>query len=179
MGEKYVIDKATLDDIGDAIREKSGSTGSMTGSAMAGRIRAIELGVKLPALTNPADAAQVLKGYEFINPETGEAAEGTLVPGVKMATGTVTNGISKEHTLTYGSEIVALLASSYRGTNTTDLYHGGIFTPNVKVRLSKGGGYSNDSGTNIRIWYSGNTVTIATSNSDNALPVNYIVFYKE
>lgn len=67
MGEKYVIDKATLDDIGDAIREKSGSTGSMTGSAMAGRIRAIELGVKLPSLSNPAIPGEVVSGKEYID----------------------------------------------------------------------------------------------------------------
>ncbi|MBQ4050733.1 MAG: hypothetical protein IJD13_03830 [Oscillospiraceae bacterium] len=43
-------------------------------------------GVKLPVLTNPADAAQVLKGYEFINPETGEAATGAALSTVISAT---------------------------------------------------------------------------------------------
>ena len=84
MGEKYVIGKETLDDIADAIREKSGSAGSMTGSAMAGKIRAIELGVKLPALSNPAAAAQIFSGYQAID-GAGQAITGTAGSGITKA----------------------------------------------------------------------------------------------
>lgn len=42
--------------------------------------------IQLPELTNPAGAAQVLTGYEFIDPETGEAATGTALSTVISAT---------------------------------------------------------------------------------------------
>lgn len=84
MGEKYVIDKETLDDVADAIREKSGSAGSMPGSAMAGKIRAIELGVKLPILSNPAAAAQIFSGYQAID-GAGQAMTGTAGSNITNA----------------------------------------------------------------------------------------------
>lgn len=44
-----------------------------------------EAGPGIPELTNPAGAGQVLNGYEFVDPETGEAAVGTLGADITKA----------------------------------------------------------------------------------------------
>lgn len=64
--------------IADAIRTKEGSTEKIPAPDHKARILAIQTGVTLPELTNPAAEEQVLNGYEFIDGD-GAKKTGTYV----------------------------------------------------------------------------------------------------
>lgn len=73
---KYSIDSTTLTGIGDAIRAKEGSSGTIPVTEIASRIQAIETGKDVSAVT--ATAADVVAPKVFVDAE-GVARTGTLV----------------------------------------------------------------------------------------------------
>ena len=72
----YRIQDTTLVGIGNAIRAKEGSTGTIPVTEIASRIQAIETGKDVSAVT--ATAADVVKPKVFVDAQ-GVAREGTLV----------------------------------------------------------------------------------------------------
>lgn len=72
------INSETLPAIADAIRAKTGSTGSILPSQMAGKIANIPTGGELPVLSSPATAGHVVSGKEYID-ALGNKQTGTLV----------------------------------------------------------------------------------------------------
>lgn len=82
---KYVIDDSTLTGIADAIRTKEETSDPIPVEEMAERIGAIETGVTLPTLSNPATAAEILSGYEAIGAD-GEVVTGTALETASTAT---------------------------------------------------------------------------------------------
>lgn len=72
-------------------------------------------GKKLPALTNPAGAEQILSGYQGIGPD-GSLVEGTL-SAYKMVTGTMTGGSSGQ-TVTVDGTIHSAVAFMAVGSQT-------------------------------------------------------------
>ena len=73
---KYSIDSTTLTGIGDAIRAKEGSSGTIPVTEIASRIQAIETGKDVSAVT--ATAADVVKPKVFVDAQ-GNPGTGTLV----------------------------------------------------------------------------------------------------
>ena len=73
---KYSIDSTTLTGIGDAIRAKEGSSGTIPVTEIASRIQAIETGKDVSAVT--ATAADVISGKVFVDAQ-GNPVTGTLV----------------------------------------------------------------------------------------------------
>ena len=73
---KYSIDSTTLTGIGDAIRAKEGSSGTIPVTEIASRIQAIETGKDVSAVT--ATAADVVKPKVFVDAQ-GNPVTGTLV----------------------------------------------------------------------------------------------------
>lgn len=73
---KYSIDSTTLTGIGDAIRAKEGSSGTIPVTEIASRIQAIETGKDVSAVT--ATAADVVKPKVFVDAQ-GNVKTGTLV----------------------------------------------------------------------------------------------------
>lgn len=72
------INSETLPAIADAIRAKTGSTGSILPSQMAGKIANIHTGGELPVLSSPAGVGHVVSGKEYID-AAGNKQTGTLV----------------------------------------------------------------------------------------------------
>lgn len=72
------INSETLPAIADAIRAKTGSTGTILPSQMAGKIASIPTGGELPVLTRPAEVGHVVAGREYIN-AAGNKQTGTMV----------------------------------------------------------------------------------------------------
>lgn len=72
---KYSIEDATLTGIGDAIREKEGSTGKIPVSEIHSRIAAIQTGADVSGVT--ATESDVMEGAVFVN-ASGEQKTGTL-----------------------------------------------------------------------------------------------------
>lgn len=73
---KYSIDSTTLTGIGDAIRAKEGSSGTIPVTQIASRIAAIETGKDVSSVT--ATAADVIKPKVFVDKD-GNPVTGTLV----------------------------------------------------------------------------------------------------
>ena len=73
---KYSIDSTTLTSIGDAIRAKEGSSGTIPVTQIASRIQAIETGKDVSAVT--ATAADVISGKVIVD-AAGNPVDGTLV----------------------------------------------------------------------------------------------------
>lgn len=82
---KYVIDDSTLTGIADAIRTKEETSDPIPVEEMAERIGAIETGVTLPTLSNPASPSEILNGYEAIG-EDGSVIEGEALATASTAT---------------------------------------------------------------------------------------------
>lgn len=87
-----MINDSTLYDIGDAIREKNGTSTEYLPSEMPEAIRSIETGVELPALDNQANAADMVLGKSLYDSDgnlvTGnviEIAEGSLLTGINLS----------------------------------------------------------------------------------------------
>ena len=72
------INSETLPAIADAIRAKTGSTGSILPSQMAGKIANIPTGGELPVLSSPAGVGHVVAGKEYID-ASGNKQTGTMV----------------------------------------------------------------------------------------------------
>ena len=72
------INSETLPAIADAIRAKTGSTGSILPSQMAGKIANIHTGGELPVLSSPAGVGHVVSGKEYID-AAGNKQTGTMV----------------------------------------------------------------------------------------------------
>ena len=77
---KYSIDSTTLTGIGDAIRAKEGSTGTIPVTEIASRIQAIETGKDVSAVT--ATAADVVKPKVFVDAQ-GNQVTGILEPVIQ------------------------------------------------------------------------------------------------
>ena len=73
---KYSIDSTTLTSIGDAIREKEGSTGVIPVPDIPSRIAAIQTGADVSGVT--AVEADVVAGVVFVD-SSGAQKTGTLV----------------------------------------------------------------------------------------------------
>lgn len=78
---KYSIDSTTLTGIGDAIRAKEGSSGTIPVTQIASRISAIETGKALPTLSNPGGADDLRAGKQLID------QEGNVVTGTALVAG--------------------------------------------------------------------------------------------
>ena len=63
--------------IADAIRSKTGLTGTLTLDGMADAVNGISTGTELPELSNPGTSSDLIYGKEFINAD-GEKVTGTL-----------------------------------------------------------------------------------------------------
>lgn len=72
------INSETLPAIADAIRAKTGSTGSILPSQMAGKIANIPTSGELPVLSSPAGVGHVVAGKEYID-ALGNKQTGTMV----------------------------------------------------------------------------------------------------
>lgn len=72
------INSETFPAIADAIRAKTGSTGTILPSQMAGKIASIPTGGELPVLTRQAEVGHVVAGKEYID-AYGNKQTGTLV----------------------------------------------------------------------------------------------------
>lgn len=72
------INSDTLPAIADAIRAKTGSTGSILPSQMAGKIANIPTCGELPVLSSPAEVNHVVAGKEYID-AAGNKQTGTMV----------------------------------------------------------------------------------------------------
>lgn len=103
MLELVKLDSGTLPAIANAIREKTGGTELLLPSQMADAIAGISSGVELPALTAPAEEADVLSGKEYID-RYGEKRTGTLVDQIyEVETVMGSGGISLEVESTAGA----------------------------------------------------------------------------
>lgn len=65
MADKGLIAKTTLQAIADAIREKTGETGSMLPSTMAAAIEAISTGAEFPASVKAVDVQEYVRTSDF------------------------------------------------------------------------------------------------------------------
>lgn len=97
------INSETLPAIADAIRTKTGSTGSILPSQMAGKINEIST-VKLPELSNPAGAVDVMAGKEFIT-QNGQLCTGEFVDQI--------NEVER----VYGAGLITVEVESTAGAN--------------------------------------------------------------
>lgn len=135
-------------------------------------------GVKLPVLTNPAAAAQVLKGYEFIDPATGEAAAGTF-DGYAVAlgtAGTVEKGASVSFNCPGSIEVVAISAFNSNAAVTpstaANTIHGVMLAKSTAINIA------NNSGPYGSASKSGQTVTVTAKSNAAIYNVSVYMFYK-
>lgn len=77
MSNKHESLKELFDATADAIRSKTGSTGKIVADNFPDAISDIETGVKLPELSYPGSAADLMKGKQMID-ENGEIVTGTM-----------------------------------------------------------------------------------------------------
>lgn len=161
-------------------------------------------GVKLPALSNPAAAAQIFSGYEAID-GAGQAMTGTAGSSItkaataariekgyqaltkagvmltgtlsayKMATGSLSGFSStSDKTVTKGSKIIAVVAE---GTASGYEYTAGVATEGVTVKY---GAYKTAAPAKYStVEFSGNTATFSFRGTDSFTACNYFVFYQE
>lgn len=120
-GEKIICNKSELVDVADAIRTKLGVTDSYMVSQLGSAI-SNELTKKLPTLTNPGTASDLLSGKELID-QDGNVVTGTI------ATKTSSNLTSSGATVTVPSGYYASSASKSVSTATQA-------TPSISVSSS-------------------------------------------
>ena len=105
--------------IADAIRSKTGETGSLTLDEMADAIDGIEIGVELPILTNEGSASDLLSGKQLID------QEGNIVTGA-ITTKTASN-------LTASGAVVTVPAGYYAAQATKSVSTATQATPSIAV----------------------------------------------
>lgn len=100
---EYMIQEATLTDIADAIRKRTGQDGGMTPLEMPDHIASIPSGPELPTLNNPAGPSQIYSGYEAIDAAGGliTGAAQTYEDGYAQGYSDATGGVGPPQPLSY------------------------------------------------------------------------------
>lgn len=126
MAPKHQTLTALFDAIAAAIRGKTGGTAPIVADDFPEAISGITTGVELPALSNPAGAAQILSGYEAID-GTGAKMTGTI------ASKTASNVTVSGRTVTipagyYPSQVSKSIATATQATPSISVSSTGLIT---------------------------------------------------
>ena len=131
----YIIKDTTLQGIANAIRAKTGETGSIPTLEMADKISSISTGVELPSLENEGAAIDLVQGKEMINSQ-GEKVIGTN-PYEKIITdetvedqaGLIAEIKDKVNNLPNNTHDIFLLreATSYTNNSATKIGRGAFY----------------------------------------------------
>lgn len=98
--DEYISENAALrQTLADTLTEKGVEASGKEGYAtLVEKVGAIEAGTKLPTLSNPATAAEILSGYEAIG-QDGEVVTGTAIAGYKLKQGSLLSASGTEVTV--------------------------------------------------------------------------------
>lgn len=136
-----IINKETLVDIADAIREKTGNLAKIQVGQLADEIEKIQVGEgTLPNLSNPAAASDALAGKEFIDQE-GNKVTGTI------ATKTSSNLTASGATVTvpagyYAANVTKSVATATQATPSVSIDANGKITADTQKEMSEIGIFS-------------------------------------
>ncbi len=119
----YAIQKNTLTEIADAIKEKTGKTDKLNPEEMPEEIRSISEGVELPELINEGTSSDLLSGKQLID------QEGNIV------TGAIAFQPAKTITPSTTSQI-AVSSGYYTGGNVTVAGDSNLVASNIKSGVS-------------------------------------------
>ena len=128
--DRVVINKSSITNIANAIREKNGATTAYKPSEMAGAIAAIESGgAELPELTNEGTSADLLSGKQLID------GDGNVVNGA-IETKTSSDLTASGAAVTvpagyYASEVMKIVDIATQATPSISVDSSGLITASV------------------------------------------------
>lgn len=120
MDNKYGTLTGLFTAIANSIRGKTGGTGAIVADDFPSTIDSIEMGVKLPTLSNPAGARNIERGYQAID------TEGNLVEGSAIIPGYTVEIINRVTTSSEGNYGFSMVLTNPR-KNTCKIYGGSVY----------------------------------------------------
>lgn len=166
--EQYISENAALrQTLADTLTEKGVEASGKEGYAtLVEKVGAIEAGTKLPTLSNPATAAEILSGYEAIN-DAGEVVTGTALETASTATAAdIMSGKTA-----YNSAGELLTGAMTQGLKMTEYTFSPSFTPTSEYEHYKDFTYSVASGFRYVIIVATNLSSPAASEPNRAMGI--------